>query len=69
MATKTVSPAMYAAGNALTAPQILSPLEGITEVPEGEPVHLELRVSPPGDLQVQWFRDGHPLSAGMCDDL
>ncbi|KAA0190976.1 Titin [Fasciolopsis buskii] len=64
MATKTVSPAMYAAGNALTAPQILSPLEGITEVPEGEPVHLELRVSPPGDLQVQWFRDGHPLSAG-----
>ncbi|VDP86235.1 unnamed protein product [Echinostoma caproni] len=63
MATKTVPPATYAAGNAHSAPQILSPLDGVTEVPEGEPVHLELRVSPPGDLQVQWFRDGHPLSA------
>ncbi|OON21386.1 immunoglobulin I-set domain protein [Opisthorchis viverrini] len=45
------------------APQILSSIEGLTEVPEGEPVHLELRVSPPGDLQVQWYKDGHSLSA------
>ncbi|RTG81042.1 uncharacterized protein DC041_0000451 [Schistosoma bovis] len=42
------------------------------EVPEGEPVHLELRIAPPGDLQVQWFKDGVALSAGsryntMCE--
>lgn len=44
--------------------QIVSPLNGITEVPEGEPVHLEFRVAPPGDLRVQWFKDGQPLNAG-----
>ncbi|VDQ14099.1 unnamed protein product [Trichobilharzia regenti] len=52
------------AANAGNPPQILGPLSGGGEVPEGEPVHLELRIAPPGDLQVQWFKDGVALSAG-----
>ncbi|TGZ64809.1 hypothetical protein CRM22_006181 [Opisthorchis felineus] len=66
MSVVTISSPPYS-GNAEAlgaAPQLLSSIEGLTEVPEGEPVHLELRVSPPGDLQVQWYKDGHSLSAG-----
>lgn len=56
--------AQYGATDAGSAPRILSAIDGLTEVPEGEPVHLELRVDPPGDFQVQWFKDGQALSAG-----
>lgn len=55
--------AYHSTDSASSAPQLLSAIDGITEVPEGEPVHLELHVSPP-DVQVQWFKDGRPLSAG-----
>ncbi|KAA3674164.1 uncharacterized protein DEA37_0013564 [Paragonimus westermani] len=64
MSALTMHTTQYGSENVGSPPQILSPLVGLTEVPEGEPVHLEMRVAPPGDLQIQWSKDGQPLSAG-----
>ncbi|KAK4474183.1 hypothetical protein MN116_003482 [Schistosoma mekongi] len=72
MSTVAMPATVFQASTPGNPPQILSPLCGGGEVPEGEPVHLELRIDPPGDLQVQWFKDGVALSAGsryntMCE--
>ncbi|CAH8462873.1 unnamed protein product [Schistosoma margrebowiei] len=72
MSTVAMPATAYQASTPGNPPQILGPLSGGGEVPEGEPVHLELRIAPPGDLQVQWFKDGVALSAGsryntMCE--
>lgn len=64
MSTIAMPATAYQASTPGNPPQILGPLSGGGEVPEGEPVHLELRIAPPGDLQVQWFKDGVALSAG-----
>lgn len=51
--------------NSQEAPRIVRQLEGKFEVQENEPVHFECRVQPASDvkMQVEWFKDGAPLSA------
>lgn len=46
-------------------PQILNDLKGGGDVLEGEPVHMELSIDPLSELQIQWYKDGVPLSAGL----
>ncbi|CAH8455272.1 unnamed protein product [Schistosoma turkestanicum] len=64
MSTVAMPTSAYQTATPENPPQILTPLSGGGDVPEGEPVHLELRIAPSGDLQVQWFKDGVSLSAG-----
>ncbi|CAL8079276.1 unnamed protein product [Calicophoron daubneyi] len=64
MSTLTMPSSTYGTANAGAPPQIVGQIEGGSEVPEGDPVHLEVKVTPPGDLQVQWYKDDQPLSAG-----
>lgn len=47
-------------------PKVVQELHGVTDVEEGDAVHLEAVLAPAKDnsLQVQWYKDGQPLSAG-----
>ncbi|VEL19744.1 unnamed protein product [Protopolystoma xenopodis] len=65
MSTVIASQADYSAGppGVGEAPRLLTQLEGANAVPEGEPVHLEIRVAP-SDVHVEWVKDGRQLSAG-----
>lgn len=64
MSALTMPKSAYGQDQVGGPPQVVSAIEGAGEVMEGDAIHLEFRVMHSGDLQDQWFKDGHPLSAG-----
>ncbi len=53
------------------APAFVREIEGGGVVPEGETVHLETSFTPTNDnsLQVEWYKDGRPVSAGEWSEV
>ncbi|VDO00321.1 unnamed protein product [Rodentolepis nana] len=45
-------------------PRLLSALEGGNTIQEGEPVHLDVRVTSDSDIQITWMKDGNPILPG-----
>lgn len=45
-------------------PRMLSALEGGNTIQEGEPVHLDVRVTSDSDIQITWMKDGNPILPG-----
>ncbi|KAM3185383.1 hypothetical protein ACTXT7_006465 [Hymenolepis weldensis] len=45
-------------------PRLLSALEGGITVQEGEPIHLDVRVTSDSDVQITWMKDGNPILPG-----
>ncbi len=45
-------------------PRLLSELETGITVPEGDPVHLDVRVTSDSDVKITWLKDGKPLVSG-----
>ncbi|VDL61023.1 unnamed protein product [Hymenolepis diminuta] len=45
-------------------PRLLSALEGGISVQEGEPIHLDVRVTSDSDVQITWMKDGNPILPG-----
>lgn len=45
-------------------PRLLSKLEFEGSVPEGEPIHLDIRVASESEVKVDWLKDGKKLMSG-----
>ncbi|BHF72994.1 hypothetical protein SprV_0401606600 [Sparganum proliferum] len=45
-------------------PRFLSQLESDITVPEGEPIHLDIRVASDSEVQIDWLKDGKKLMTG-----
>ena len=49
-------------------PQFKTKMNPLLNLQESEPAHFECRLIPVADptMKVEWFKDGHPIQAGMC---
>ncbi|VDL97372.1 unnamed protein product [Schistocephalus solidus] len=45
-------------------PRFLTQLESDITVPEGEPIHLDIRVASDSEVQLDWLKDGKKLMTG-----
>lgn len=52
-------------------PKFVTPLNGPTQLNEGQSSHYECRIEPHSDpnLKVEWFFNGKPLETSTCQEF